>query len=145
MSSTTVSTPASEEAPTGVLGRLYEMNRGTIILKRAGTEIPVGLRLLPLAEAMGSGVLPTAITNRVLEAKKNGHEFSVEELAQIATEAVADERTAERLREFVARSIETLWGEAVELQAKDTLQFTDDEFALLLRYCTREEPLPGKA
>jgi hypothetical protein len=128
------------EGLSGPLERLRAMNRGTVVLHPR--EITVGLRLLPLSESMDAGVIPAAVTERVMEAKKLGKELSESELESIAKDTMDEAAAQARLRDFVARTITHLEGEPVEMTPEDTKEFTDNEFAQLLRYAMRQDPLP---
>ena len=131
---------ASVEPEPNPLDRLRAMNRGRVVLHPR--EIPVTLHLIPLSESMDAGVIPAAVTERVLAAKAEGKELKPDELEEIAKDALEDAAAQLRLRDFVARSIVELWDEPVSLEAEDTKQFDDTEFAQLLRYCMRQDPLP---
>ena len=128
-----------------VLQKLHSLNQGDVVLNESGRNIPVGLSLIPLSEAMDVGVLPTAVADEVLKKQAEGGQFTEEELSQLGAATLEDGNASGKMREFAARCIRTLWGEPVgQMTGEDTKQFTDAEFAALLAYCTRQTPLPGK-
>ena len=111
----------------------------------ADVVLPSGLKghvtLPPARELMLDGDMAWPLLERLAELDKNGEATSKGE------ELTADERRELYAfqRRGVARTLDAIEGETVELDPDDLTWLDDADFFQVVKWYMRAEPLPGKA
>lgn len=124
------------------LQRLRAANRYDMKLENG---IPITYRLPLMEELLITRLLPLSIVGDIQKRLAGGLS---EDEAEAVVQDTMEEQLADYERDFeakqatVARMIDTIDGEPVTLEPKDTLELPQENFRRLVRIAVRQEP-PG--